>query len=165
MGSAYVNNRNLFSDYYLAARLPEQPERSEDVTGLRSCLAELLAKKGNALQTIIGALGVGALRAGVEKAARWRMDCLTRLFAILAVLEYFFNRATKSPGDAKCQCQRRNVPAGFESNDRLACNADFFPKFFLRHFAMLKAKPSNLALQPMVIIPGHSPTPACECTR
>jgi len=93
------------------------------------------------------------------------MACLDPSAPVLPILEYLFNGAAKRPGDAKCQCQRWNVSAGFQSNDRLACNADFLPKLCLGHFAMVEAKPSNLICQTVAIIPGHGIAPACECTR
>ncbi|MFW6119181.1 MAG: Eco57I restriction-modification methylase domain-containing protein [Planctomycetota bacterium] len=52
MALSYTANRGLFSDHYLAARLPELPEWGDDHTSLRACLSALLEAKAEALPTL-----------------------------------------------------------------------------------------------------------------
>ena len=52
MGPSYTTNRGLFSDHYLAARLPELPEWEGDYAPLRSRLSALLDGKADALPTL-----------------------------------------------------------------------------------------------------------------
>jgi len=52
MGPSYTTNRGLFSDHYLATRLPELPEWDQDYGTLRAGLSALLKQKANALPTL-----------------------------------------------------------------------------------------------------------------
>jgi len=48
----YTANRGLFSDHYLATRLPELPEWDQDHGTLRARLSALLNEKAGALSTL-----------------------------------------------------------------------------------------------------------------
>jgi hypothetical protein len=52
MQPEYVNNRGLFSDHYLATRLPEQRDWESDYGRLRSRLSALLDEKADALPAL-----------------------------------------------------------------------------------------------------------------
>ena len=52
MGLPYSTNRGLFSDHYLAIRLPEQLEWEGDYRSLRTRLSALLDEKADALPTL-----------------------------------------------------------------------------------------------------------------